>query len=464
MPAGWTRRWYGICRRGRAASGVFVDAPCEEVFETARRYALDTVQLHGEESPAVCAALREAGLRVIKACGVETREDLSAAAAYREVCDALLFDTKSPLRGGTGQRFDWEIPRGIPGDVALSARRRARAGGRFPPGSGGGTSSVPGDRPEQSFRDGSGGKGRGGAARVHGGGAGKGGRSADLPGGRNERQNRQDRKKQERTIKNTKTMNRLEKLFENKGKDILSVYFTAGFPHRDDTVEIIRALADSGVDMIEVGVPFSDPMADGKDDPGQQHGGSAQRDDPRLVARSGGAGAQPVRDSAGADGLSEPDDAVRDRALVPTLQAGGDRCADRPDLPFGEYMEHYKPLCDRYGLPMIMLITPETSPERIRQIDQHLRRIYLHGLCGSHYGYARGISRRSSSTISAGSMRWGWTTIVLIGFGISNPQTFRAACRYSSGAIIGSLFIQALERNPTPEAAVHDLLRTIGRE
>ena len=59
-------------------------------------------------------------------------------------------------------------------------------------------------------------------------------------------------------------MNRLEKLFENKGKDILSVYFTAGFPHRDDTVEIIRALADSGVDMIEVGVPFSDPMADGK--------------------------------------------------------------------------------------------------------------------------------------------------------------------------------------------------------
>ena len=79
------------------------------VFETARRYALDTVQLHGEESPAVCAALRGAGLRVIKACGVAAREDLSAAAAYREVCDALLFDTKSPLRGGTGQRFDWEI-------------------------------------------------------------------------------------------------------------------------------------------------------------------------------------------------------------------------------------------------------------------------------------------------------------------------------------------------------------------
>ena len=94
----------GACR-----VGVFVDAPCEEVFETARRYALDTVQLHGEESPAVCAALRGAGLRVIKACGVATREDLSAATAYREVCDALLFDTKSPLRGGTGQRFDWEL-------------------------------------------------------------------------------------------------------------------------------------------------------------------------------------------------------------------------------------------------------------------------------------------------------------------------------------------------------------------
>lgn len=94
---------------GTRRVGVFVDAPCEEVFETVRRYALDTVQLHGEESPGVCAALRGAGLRVIKACGVATREDLSAAAVYREVCDALLFDTKSPLRGGTGQRFDWEI-------------------------------------------------------------------------------------------------------------------------------------------------------------------------------------------------------------------------------------------------------------------------------------------------------------------------------------------------------------------
>lgn len=126
-------------------------------------------------------------------------------------------------------------------------------------------------------------------------------------------------------------------------------------------------------------------------------------------------------------------------------------------------MEHYKPLCDRYGLPMIMLITPETSPERIRQIDQH---------CGGFiYMVSAAATTGTREDFSPEQLDYfrridamGLDNHRLIGFGISNPQTFRAACRYSSGAIIGSLFIQALERNPTPEAAVHDLLRTIGRE
>lgn len=258
-------------------------------------------------------------------------------------------------------------------------------------------------------------------------------------------------------------MNRLEKLFENKGKDILSVYFTAGFPHRDDTVEIIRALADSGVDMIEVGVPFSDPMADGKTIQGSS-----------TVA---------LRNGMTLGLLLDQVEQARSRCeiplvlmgyLNPMMQYGIERLFQRckqvgidalivPDLPFGEYMEHYKPLCDRYGLPMIMLITPETSPERIRQIDQH---------CGGFiYMVSAAATTGTREDFSPEQLDYfrridamGLDNHRLIGFGISNPQTFRAACRYSSGAIIGSRFIQALERNPTPEAAVHDLLRTIGRE
>ena len=220
-------------------------------------------------------------------------------------------------------------------------------------------------------------------------------------------------------------MNRLEKLLENKGKDILSVYFTAGFPHRDDTMEIIRALADSGVDMIEVGVPFSDPMADGMTIQGSS-----------TVALRNGMTLGLLLDQVEQARSQCEIPLVLMGYLNPMMQYGIERLFQRckqvgidalivPDLPFGEYMEHYKPLCDRYGLPMIMLIPPETSPERIRQIDQHCGGFIYMVSAAATTGTREDLSpeqRDSFSRIDA----MGLDNLRLIGFGISIPQPFRA--------------------------------------
>lgn len=257
-------------------------------------------------------------------------------------------------------------------------------------------------------------------------------------------------------------MDRLKKLFETKDKDILSVYFTAGFPQRDSTAEVIRSLESHGADMIEVGVPFSDPMADGKVI--QQSSTVALRNGMTLDLL-----------------LSQVEEARRDCEiplvlmgyLNPMMQYGVERLFKRcgevgidaiiiPDLPFGEYMEHYKLLCEQYGIPIIMLITPETSTERLRRIDDHCGGFIYMVSAASTTGTRDEFSpEQEAYFLQVDGM--GLKNRRLIGFGISNPRTFGTACRYSSGGIIGSLFIKCLERNDTPDGAVKDLLKAIGR-
>ena len=258
-------------------------------------------------------------------------------------------------------------------------------------------------------------------------------------------------------------MNRINQLFNSNKKDILSIYFCAGDPALDGTVNVIRTLEKHGVSMIEIGIPFSDPMADG------------------IVIQN--AATQALRNGMSLKLLFEQLRNIRQEVSIPLvfmgylnpiMQFGFEnfcrKCVECgidgviiPDLPFRDYQDHYRIIAERYGIKVIMLITPETSPERIRQIDQH---------CGGFiYMVSAAATTGTREDFSPEQLDYfrridamGLDNHRLIGFGISNPQTFRAACRYSSGAIIGSLFIQALERNPTPEAAVHDLLRTIGRE
>lgn len=257
-------------------------------------------------------------------------------------------------------------------------------------------------------------------------------------------------------------MNRLEKLFQAKDRDILSVYFTAGFPRKDSTGEVIRALAGRGVDMIEVGVPFSDPMADG-----------VVIQQSSTVALHNGMNLDLLLEQVGEARRECGVPLVLMGYLNPMMQYGIERLFRRcaavgidamivPDLPFGEYVEHYKPLAEKYGIPVVMLITPETSPERVRLIDEHCGGFIYMVSAASTTGTKEGFSGKQEAYF-----RWvdemGLKNRRLIGFGISNPRTFETACRYASGAIVGSLFIKCLERNDSADGAVRDLLRTLGR-
>lgn len=255
--------------------------------------------------------------------------------------------------------------------------------------------------------------------------------------------------------------NRLTSLFDRKGSNLLSVYFTAGFPHLDSTAEVIRALADNGVDLIEVGVPFSDPMADG---PVIQESSSvALRNGMTLLTLLGQ--------------VKEARKEVPDTPLVlmgylnPMMQFGirqlFEACKDAgidamiiPDLPFNEYMTTYRALCEEFDLPMIMLITPETSEERIHLIDNN---------CDG-FIYMVSAASTTGTRDSFGEEQIAYFKRIsemplkhhrLIGFGISNPSTLAEAQHYSSGAIIGSLFIKCLASESTPAAAVEKLISTI---
>lgn len=257
--------------------------------------------------------------------------------------------------------------------------------------------------------------------------------------------------------------NRLASLFARKGHDILSVFLTAGFPELDSTVPVIEALAAAGVDMVEIGVPFSDPMADGTV---IQHSSS--------VALANGMNLALLFDQ-----VTEARKRVPDMPFVlmgylnPMMRYGIERvfarCAEVgidaliiPDLPFNEYMRDYKSLCEKYGIDLIMLITPETSDERVHLIDDNCSGfIYMVSTASTTGTKDRFTPEQLGYFHRIAAMDLKHPR--LIGFGISNPATMDAACANASGAIIGSLFIKCLERNAAIPAAVTDLLATIDR-
>lgn len=258
-------------------------------------------------------------------------------------------------------------------------------------------------------------------------------------------------------------MNRLHKLLDNKSSDLLAVYFTAGFPRLDSTTEVISALCRKGVDIIEVGIPFSDPMADG---PVIQHSGS--------IALGNGMSLALLLDQVAEARKGFPDTPfVAMGYLNPIMQMGPETFFARakaagidgvivPDLPFDIYLSDYKDLSRKYDIPMIMLITPETSEERIRLIDEHCDGFIYMVSAASTTG-ARDSFGPDQIAYFSRIDALGLRHHRLIGFGISNEQTYGDACRHSSGAIIGSQFIKLLRKEPSAEAAVDALLGRIGR-
>lgn len=252
-------------------------------------------------------------------------------------------------------------------------------------------------------------------------------------------------------------MNRITRLFGNKEKNLLSIYFTAGYPNLSDTVTILEALEKNGIDMAEIGIPFSDPMADGLVI--QQ---SAE------VALKNGMSLRLLFEQ-----LKEVRKTVRMPLIMmgylnPILQYGFDRfcksCAEAgidgmiiPDLPFADYLANYQSTAVRHNLKMIMLITPETSEERIRLIDAHTEGfIYMVSSASTTGAQQQFDEGKQSYFTRVAGMNLG--NPLMVGFGISNKATLSAASAHTNGAIVGSKFIQLLGEHKDPDRAVKALL------
>ena len=252
-------------------------------------------------------------------------------------------------------------------------------------------------------------------------------------------------------------MNRITNLFETKKNGILSVYFTAGYPALNDTVTILKELEAKGINMVEIGIPFSDPMADG------------------LVIQE--AATQALHNGMSLHLLVDQLKDIRREVQIPLVfmgylnpimqfgfEAFCKKCVEVgvdgmiiPDLPFADYMADYKAIADRYDLKMIMLITPETSEERIRLIDEHTSGFIYMVSSAATTGAQQSFDEQKQAyfrRINAMKLR----NPRLVGFGISNKATFDAAASNSSGAIIGSKFIQLLKSEATAAQAIDKLL------
>jgi tryptophan synthase alpha chain len=246
-------------------------------------------------------------------------------------------------------------------------------------------------------------------------------------------------------------MNRLTELFQRKKSHVLNVYCTAGYPQLQSTMEVMKALQDSGVDLIELGMPYSDPLADG---PVIQHSGSIALANGMTIEKLF-AQLQNFRKE-----IYVP--VILMGYMNPILQYGFENFCKHaaalpidglilPDLPEHEFETEYGPVMQRYGLDFIFLVTPETSEARIKKLDQ-LSTGFLYAVSSS----STTGSNKNMTDVSAYLKRlkgYGLKNPVLVGFGIKDKQTFEAACEHANGAIIGSAFIQALE-NTTDIAGV----------
>ena len=258
-------------------------------------------------------------------------------------------------------------------------------------------------------------------------------------------------------------MNRINQLFETKRENILSIYFCAGDPTADGTADVIRTLQQKGVDMLEIGIPFSDPMADGPviQDAATRalRGGMTLR---RLFAQL-----RDIRRDVHIPlllmGYLNPIMQYGFEAFCRSCRECGIDGAIIPDLPFKDYMEEYRPIARQYGVHLIMLITPETSEERIRQIDGHTDGFIYMVSSAAITGAQKDFNEQKQAyfrRIEAMHLR----NPRMIGFGISNRQTFEAAAAHAAGCIIGSKFVSLLaEEKGDADRAADRLLDALQR-
>lgn len=255
-------------------------------------------------------------------------------------------------------------------------------------------------------------------------------------------------------------MNRINHVFQTKKERVLSIYVTAGFPKLEDTIPVLTAIQEAGADIIEIGLPYSDPIADG----------------PTIQESNGIA----LENGMSIKKLFEQLQGFRETIhlpvvlmgyLNPILQFGVEafckKCKEvgidgliLPDLPMQQYLEDYKDLFEDYGLFNAFLISPQTSEKRIREVDEHSNGFIYMVSSNAITGAKSDISTEQTQyfeRVAAMQLR----NPRLIGFGISDAATFQLASAHSQGAIIGSAFIKQIKDSTNLSRDIHSYIQSV---
>ncbi|GMQ27145.1 tryptophan synthase subunit alpha [Algoriphagus sp. oki45] len=257
-------------------------------------------------------------------------------------------------------------------------------------------------------------------------------------------------------------MNRIHYLFNTKQDRVLSIYFTAGFPELENTIPVMEAIEAGGADIIEIGIPYSDPIADG---PTIQ--------DSNMIALENGMSMKKLFEQLKGFRAKVHLPVVLMGYLNPIMQFGMEEFCKKckevgvdglivPDLPMQQYLDEYKSLFDSYGLVNTFLISPQTSEKRIREIDENTDGFIYMVSSHSITGAKADISEEQIAyfeRVKAMNLK----NPQLIGFGISDAQTFTTASQYSNGAIIGSAFIKKIKDAQDLNQEIQDYIQSVIR-
>src|SRR6478735_6087937 len=254
-------------------------------------------------------------------------------------------------------------------------------------------------------------------------------------------------------------MSRIKNLFKKKNRSVLNVYCTAGYPQLNSTLEVMKALQENGADIIELGMPYSDPLADG---PVIQQSSSIALVNGMTIKKL----FEQLKDFR--KSISIP--VVLMGYMNPVLQYGIEKfCADAasvgvdglilPDLPEHEFETEYGAIIKKYGLDFIFLVTPETSEERVKKLDQ-LSSGFLYAVSSSATtGKDKDFTAVEKYLQKLKNLQL--KNPVLVGFGIKDKATFQSACKYANGAIIGTAYIQMLEESKDIAAGTQSFLNSV---
>ena len=257
-------------------------------------------------------------------------------------------------------------------------------------------------------------------------------------------------------------MNRINQLLQDKKERILSVYFTAGYPDLNDTAKIITELEKAGVNLIEIGIPFSDPLADG---PVIQE--SSQ------IALKNGITLEKIFEQLADIRLKVRIPLIMMGYLNTLMQYGMEAFCKKaketgidgiivPDLPLNIFEKEYKIMFQEAGLSNILLITPQTTPERLQEIDKATDS-FIYMVSSASTTGTKGISTDILQAFYNKIQAAGVQSPRLIGFGISGKQSFENACRFANGAIIGTAFIKAIsQKGKLSDNIQHFVKRIVG--